>query len=254
MQCLHCVACEASQRFTLCKACYFTPEIVRVYRDRFDRGEIDEQGGPVLDLDADTPAVCTLAQWIKDNPERVAERLAEWKAADAKPPRKGAADTFGPWLPNEPVSESYPPPKFVTLTGLTPASPRLFLELPADMEDPNLAQRSWIQGQVSAWLAGRSPCLIVPPGCRLKSLAADGSVADVTEQATSRTVKQTLRPSSLDVQVGSVTIRSASPGAWNSEITIDGKPFPVKSITIKGGVDCLWTVEMEFYPALNVKP
>jgi hypothetical protein len=75
------------------------------------------------------------------------------------------------------------------------------------------------------------------------------------EQGDVRTLKATAHPESLHVRVGNLEIvTTGKPGpagipfAGNSRILVDGKPFPVKSLVLRGDVDGLWTVELEFYP------
>jgi hypothetical protein len=75
------------------------------------------------------------------------------------------------------------------------------------------------------------------------------------EQGNTRTLKATAHPESLHVRVGNLeVVAEGKPGAagipfcGNSRILVDGKPFPVKSLVLRGNVDGLWTVEMEFYP------
>jgi hypothetical protein len=75
------------------------------------------------------------------------------------------------------------------------------------------------------------------------------------EQGNVRTLKATAYPESLHIQVGNLeVVAEGKPGAagipfyGNCRILIDGKPFPVKSLVLRGNMDGLWTVEMEFYP------
>jgi hypothetical protein len=75
------------------------------------------------------------------------------------------------------------------------------------------------------------------------------------EQGNVRTLEATAHPESLHIQVGNLeVVAEGKPGAagipfcGNSRILVDGKPFPVKSLVLRGNVDGLWTVEMEFYP------
>jgi hypothetical protein len=74
------------------------------------------------------------------------------------------------------------------------------------------------------------------------------------EEGDVRTLKATAHPESLRIQVGNLeVVAEGKPGAagipfcGNSRILVDGKPFPVKSLVLRGNVDGLWTVEMEFY-------
>jgi hypothetical protein len=74
------------------------------------------------------------------------------------------------------------------------------------------------------------------------------------EQGNIRTLEATAHPESLHIQVGNLeVVAEGKPGAagipfcGNSRILVDGKPFPVKSLVLRGNVDGLWTVEMEFY-------
>jgi hypothetical protein len=75
------------------------------------------------------------------------------------------------------------------------------------------------------------------------------------EEGDVRTLKATAHPESLRIQVGNLEVvaegRPAAAGIpfyGNCRILIDGKPFPVKSLVLRGNVDGLWTVELEFYP------
>jgi hypothetical protein len=74
------------------------------------------------------------------------------------------------------------------------------------------------------------------------------------EQGNVRTLKATAHPESLHIQVGNLEVYcEGEPGVAalpvsGSTIFVDGKPFPVKSLVLRGNVDGLWTVEMEFYP------
>lgn len=60
-------------------------------------------------------------------------------------------------------------------------------------------------------------------------------------------------PKTMSLKVGNLEITAGGspdhPAAFHrSRVLIDGKPFPVRSITIKGDVNSDWTVEMEFFP------
>jgi hypothetical protein len=74
------------------------------------------------------------------------------------------------------------------------------------------------------------------------------------EEGDIRTLKATACPESLHVRIGNLEIQCPGKpsGAflpfYASRILVDGKPFPVKSLVLRGNVDGLWTVELEFYP------
>lgn len=60
----------------------------------------------------------------------------------------------------------------------------------------------------------------------------------------------TFEPDTLDLQVGNLTIKASQPTLCRSQILLDGHPHSVRAITITGGVNQPWTVEMSYFPTL----
>jgi hypothetical protein len=69
------------------------------------------------------------------------------------------------------------------------------------------------------------------------------------------TVKAEATVEKLYLKIGDleVTARASEHGgtatlAYGSRVRIDGQIVPVRAITIRGDVDSLWVVELEYYP------
>jgi hypothetical protein len=107
----------------------------------------------------------------------------------------------------------------------------------------------WLGEQVDAVLAQQETAPLP------ESLHPGNEGLHLPDENGVRTLKATAHPESLHVRVGNLEIVAAGkPGAagipfcGNSRILVDGKSFPVKSLVLRGNVDGLWTVELEFYP------
>lgn len=60
------------------------------------------------------------------------------------------------------------------------------------------------------------------------------------------------QPKMLHLKIGNMEIIAGEPDKptafHKSRVLIDGKPFPVRSITLHADMDSAWTVKMEFFP------
>lgn len=63
-------------------------------------------------------------------------------------------------------------------------------------------------------------------------------------------VKVKLLPEILTVKIGSLEVYSTDGFSWNTEVRIDGTPWPVRAIFLAAILGKPWTCELEYYPGL----
>lgn len=82
-------------------------------------------------------------------------------------------------------------------------------------------------------------------GCRRSEL--EGTPGAVLRQAHATPERLRLKIGDLEVEA-SAPLGSPACLVGGSRILVDGRPFPVKSIVIRGHAHGVWEVELEYYP------
>jgi hypothetical protein len=109
-------------------------------------------------------------------------------------------------------------------------------------------------GAVAGSLFGRR----APASTPLVDVTSTGDVAVRREAAAGQLLQTaTIQPERVSIKCGSLEILAeGEPGAGaipvaGTTILLDGKPFPVRSLTLAGNVHGCWEVTAEFYPHLG---